>query len=192
MRIISGTARGRKLFRPRYANSIRPTTDRAREALFSIIGPEIKKKTFLDLFAGTGAVGCEALSRNGRSSCFIDSSTHAIDLIKKNVTLIPNGTEKATIIRHDLRKGIPEGRLVEQADVPFDIIFADPPYEKGLSAAILTSLNRCSLLAKQLLVIIEEKKDVILPEVLPRLQQVDTRTYGDSVFHFYRSRPGSS
>ena len=95
MRIIGGLARGRKLFAPVGDRITRPTTDRAKEALFSIIGPKIANSRFLDLFAGTGSIGCEALSRGAEHVCFIENNRSAIRLIQKNISLIPDYSAKS-------------------------------------------------------------------------------------------------
>ena len=90
MRIISGSARGRKLFSPQSGSkAIRPTSDRAREALFNIIATRVVDCRVLDLFAGTGAFGCEALSRGAAEVCFIDHAQVSLELIRKNIKLVP-------------------------------------------------------------------------------------------------------
>lgn len=187
MRIISGSARGRKLLTPtERQKGIRPTSDRAREALFSIIGLEVVDARVLDLFAGTGALGCEALSRGAHSAVFIDNSKTALELIRKNISLISKNSRSVTIIRHNLKKGLGLKLKASENDLQFDLVFADPPYQKGFSEIILHCLDNCAVLSKKVLVIIEEKKDVVLPDMLQNLVAEDSRSYGDTNFVFYR------
>ena len=189
MRIISGTARGRKLFTPpQTCNDIRPSSDRAREALFSILGSCIRGSTVLDLFAGTGAFGCEALSRGATSVTFIDNSRQALALIRKNISLIPGSVSKYRIVQHDLRRSLPFGDQPTTDEKLFDIIFADPPYGKGFSEKILHLLDNSSILSKNVLVIVEEQNRVNLDCMLTNLVLHNRRCYGNTCFHFY-SRP---
>ena len=188
MRIISGSARGRKLRTPpSHSSDIRPTTDRARESLFSILGSDIVGSTILDLCAGTGAFGCEALSRGAASVLFVDNARSALSLIDENIALIPGGGERAHIIRHDLRKGLDHPAFTAAVDVRFNIVFADPPYLTPLTAIILSSLDICPHLAENPLVIIEEQKRFQPPDNLKNLVKTDSRKYGDSSFTFYQS-----
>jgi len=189
MRIISGSAKGRKLFTPPTGNkTIRPTSDRAREALFSILGSRVINATVLDLFAGTGAFGCEALSREARLVTFLDHSRTALRLIHKNIALVPGGRERATIVWHDMRNGFSMKTLQNNNLQQFDLIFADPPYELGFSEKTLQYIDNNSVLSKKGLVIIEEKKNVILNSSLHRLVHQDLRHYGDTTFHIFSTK----
>ena len=187
MRIISGSARGRKLFSPPdQFKSIRPTADRAREALFSIIGSRVDGSSVLDLFAGTGAFGCEALSRGASRAVFVDNSKTALDLIHRNLTLIPEGVSRAIVIRFDLGRGLTEPLLARLGDNgPFDLVFADAPYLTRLSTAVLSSLDKSLNLLKDPLIIIEERKNFEPPAKLDNLRRTDFRKYGVSSFFFY-------
>ena len=186
MRIISGSAKGRKLFSPvSGSKAIRPTSDRAREALFNIIGNRVMDCSVLDLFAGTGAFGCEALSRGAAEATFIDKSRVALGLIDKNIALIPEGIEKSTLIKSDLSKGLPATGISGLLDRRFDLIFADPPYMTDLSLEILSSLDNSVVLSANPLIIIEERKKFAPPTQLKRLHLYDMRNYGESSFYFY-------
>lgn len=186
MRIISGSAKGRRLHTPPARNnSIRPTTDRAREALFNILGTHIVDSRILDLCAGTGAFGCESLSRGAAFVVFVDNAKTSLNLISENIALIPDGPSRSQIIRHDLYKGLEHGAFTNAVTGPFDIVFADPPYLTPLTGIILSSLDNCPLLAENPLLIIEEQKRFSAPENLNRFQKTDTRKYGDSTFSFY-------
>lgn len=191
MRIISGRAKGRRLLTPakvRERNSnllIRPTADRAREALFSIIGSEIKKAAVLDLFAGTGALGLEALSRGADRAVFIDNSPKAVELIRKNIVLC-NFTDQAVVFKRDLSKGL--SFLADGLpEAHFSVVFADPPYRGRMAAAILEQLADSDLLSQEALVVIEDDSRADLPEQAGRLNCFDKRRYGDTGFWLYRS-----
>ena len=186
MRIISGSAKGRKLFSPATGSkTVRPTSDRAREALFNIIGSRVVDCGVLDLFAGTGAFGCEALSRGAAEASFIDNSPISLELVNKNIALIPGGPEKSKIIKSDLSKGLSGSCLSRLGDSRFDLIFADPPYLTELSLEILTSLDNSSVLSSDPLIIIEERKNFEPPSQLKRLYLFNQRNYGESSFYFY-------
>lgn len=191
MRIISGTAKGRKLFTPpQQERSIRPTSDRAREALFSILGDRVSGATVLDLFAGTGALGIEAFSRQARFVVFIDNNSLALQLIKKNILLCfkdYSGDRGLRVMSHDLSKGLLQIQLPKETHSGFDIIFADPPYSQELSFSVLESINKSSLLQPNGLLIVEERNNVALPQSLSNLKQTDRRLYGEAAFCFYRS-----
>ena len=186
MRIISGSAKGRKLFSPPSgSNAIRPTSDRAREALFSIIGSRVLDSCVLDLFAGTGAFGCEALSRGATHATFVDKSRIALGLLEKNIALIPGGHDKSTIIKSDLSKGISGSCLSRFGVNCYNLIFADPPYLTDLSLEILSSLDNSAVFSSNPLIIIEERTNFEPPTQLKRLHLADKRSYGESSFYFY-------
>lgn len=181
---------------------IRPTSDKAREALFSIIGSKITGAIVLDLFAGSGAIGIEALSRGARQVCFVDSHPLALDLIKQNIRLcmdafanLPSWFQKgdtppnqpsALTIKHDLRRGLPffSKKILPQGN--FDLIFLDPPYSQGLSSSLLQLLDTSPLLHSQTLLVIEERAHEDLPEHLSRLNLTSRRKYGEAQFWFYQ------
>ncbi len=190
MRIISGLARGRKLLTPGKSNQIRPTTDRAREALFSIIGSRIISSRVLDLYAGTGALGLEAFSRGAKQVVFIEKQYKALDLIKQNCSFCGMGLKNVQddtllIIKHDLSRGLPVNHPVFEEAEHFDLIFLDPPYTKGLAEESLLLLDGCDFLDPTALIIAEERSCETLPESFSRLTLTDQRKYGDTGFWFY-------
>ncbi|MDX9894400.1 MAG: 16S rRNA (guanine(966)-N(2))-methyltransferase RsmD [Desulfofustis sp.] len=191
MRIISGTARGRRLFTPADGRqTIRPTADRAREALFSIIGPSIVDSTVVDLFAGTGAFGCEALSRGAAHVLFFDNHKAALRLIAKNIALINHGPQRSSVRQADLARGV--GTFLDALDrMSCDIVFIDPPYGKGLADTVLKSLDTSSRLHEQSLIIVEEQTTYVPPTDLVRLTPVDSRRYGAALFTFFRTTSDS-
>ncbi len=191
MRIISGLVRGRKLNTPRSNFSgIRPTTDRAREALFNILGNRPYDARVLDLFAGTGALGLEAFSRGAKQVVFVEKQRQAIQLIKKNCALCANGVKKTqakdlVIIQHDLSRGVTFKHPLWNSQTSFDIIFLDPPYNKNIAEKTLQNLDTSSLLNTRTLVVAEENSGNTLPEFFSRLLLSDKRRYGETGFWFY-------
>lgn len=189
MRIISGSARGRKLAPPPQRNvNIRPTSDRAREALFNILGSRVEGSKVLDLFAGTGALALEAFSRGAARVIMVENHHAALNLIRKNLQIFPPEavSRQIAVIRHDLSKGLPRELFRHEQNLPFDLIFLDPPYSKGLSLKILEWLgNQRSLLADDVLIVAEERSSEKLPNKQSILGLSDQRTYGDTGFWFY-------
>ena len=172
---------------------IRPTADRARESLFNILGREcLEDALVLDLFAGTGALGLEALSRGARTAVFVDHSPLALDLIHKNI-MNTGSSEQAHVVRHDLSKGLffwrRLGRTVvgEGGQAPqFDLIFLDPPYRQGHCATLLTGLLAEGLVGKLTRLVFEDDSREHLPEAVGALRLYDQRAYGDTGFWLYR------
>lgn len=163
---------------------IRPTADRSREALFSIIGQEVKGATVLDLYAGTGALGLEALSRSAIQAVFVDNNPQAVQLIEKNIESC-GFSDRALVLKRDLSKGL--YFLAKQLpETKFSIIFVDPPYRKGLSATMLQEIENTKILTSDALVVVEEETIADFPSVVTELNLVDQRRYGASGFWFYR------
>ena len=141
----------------------------------------------LDLFSGSGSLGCEALSRGAKYVVFIENDPLALKLIKKNISLIPVSSDRFLVIKQDLRKGLSQHILQSFADNPFDLVLADPPYNLGLSQMTLGFLDDSAILSQEVLVIVEELKGVVLnSSQLTTLQIIETRIYGDSAIHLYR------
>jgi len=156
MRIVAGKFRGKNLLSPSDA-SIRPTSDRAREAIFSIIssrlGPSLDGLRVLDLFAGTGALGLEALSRGAASVCFVDTGSEARGLIRDHIEAFGAGGV-AKLLRRDATNLGPAGTLG-----PFNLVFLDPPYGRGLGEKALASLATGKWLASEAVIVFEESVD---------------------------------
>ncbi|MBD9648956.1 16S rRNA (guanine(966)-N(2))-methyltransferase RsmD [Ensifer sp. PDNC004] len=184
MRIVGGEFRGRSLATPK-SNDIRPTTDRTRESLFNILShsyPEALDGTrVLDLFAGTGAVGIEALSRGCRQALFVEQSVEGRGLLQTNIeTLALQG--RAKVFRRDATSLGGVGTME-----PFHLVFADPPYAKGLGEKALESAAIGNWLVPGALVILEERADV-QPAPVAVFENLDVRVFGDTRMHFYRFR----
>jgi len=185
MRIISGSCRGRKLLAPgsRFAARVRPTSDRAREALFHIIRARLPGARVLDIFAGTGALALEALSRGAASALLVEQDAGVLELARRNIELCGFGVE-ARLLRRDCG-----GRLDFLISlVPaggFSLVFLDPPYGRGLAEKTLTSLAAAGLLAPGALVVAETGRNEDLPDRIGDLQCRDRRVYGEAAVHFF-------
>ena len=149
MRIISGQARGRKLLAPEGLDT-RPTTDRVKESMFNLIIPYIPADTVLDLFGGSGALGIEALSRGCKSCVFIESNKAAVGVIKKNLELSRQDS-KAEVITLDAFT------YLNRTSTKFDIIFLDPPYNKGLLAKAVELISTLDLLSENGIIVAESE-----------------------------------
>ncbi len=184
MRIVAGEFRGRTLAAPK-TSEIRPTTDRTRESLFNILAhgyPEaVDGKRLLELFAGTGAVGLEAVSRGARAATFVENSVEGRGLIWANIEAL-GLAGRTRILRRDATRLGSVGKLE-----PYDFLFADPPYGKGLGEKAIAAAGEGGWLKPGALVILEEAADVApaLPEAFDALE---TREFGDTRMHFYRYR----
>ena len=169
MRVISGQYRGRKLKEPA-DNAVRPTTDKVKESIFNIIQFDIEGRRVLDLFAGTGQLGIEALSRGAREAIFVDASAEHVKLVKENPQ----------------RAGIEEGAAVIRADAPdflgrgdkFDLIFLDPPYETDLLIKCLNIINQFDILKDNGIIVCESSEKKELPELSPPYGRYREYRYG--------------
>jgi 16S rRNA (guanine966-N2)-methyltransferase len=182
MRVVGGRLRGRAIAAPK-SNTIRPTADRLRESLFNILthafDDPVSGARVLDLFAGTGALGIEALSRGAAFTLFVDDGAEARALLRENVAALGlGGTSK--IFRRDATK------LGEAYPVaPFSLAFLDPPYGQGLGTAALTSARAGRWLMPEALIVVEEatKAEFVPPE---GFREIDRRRYDDTEFIFLR------
>jgi 16S rRNA (guanine966-N2)-methyltransferase len=182
MRITGGEAKGRRLASLK-GSKIRPTSDRVREAIFNLIGQHVAGFRVLDLFAGTGSLGIEALSRGASWALFIDHSLQSIKQIKKNLAIC-GYDQSASVLKKELTKGLPWKH--PQMKEKFDLIFIDPPYDKKIIPRLLRELLKREILASPSLVIAETSKEDVLPAVLEKLKLVDTRIYGDTKISIFQ------
>ena len=184
MRIVGGKFKGRTLSAPRGIET-RPTSERVREALFNILAHGIEDFSIegarvMDLFAGTGALGLEAISRGARFCQFVDESAEARGIIRRNADEL-GVVGLAKIWRRDATK---LGPCAPQT--PFDLVFIDPPYGKGLGTRALQSLVEGQWLSPGAVVVLEESDRADIPEVLP-LTKLSTREYGETQICFFRN-----
>lgn len=177
MRVITGTARGRKLTAPQGLDT-RPTSDMAKEALFSIIQFEVEGSAVLDLFAGSGQLGIEALSRGARSATFVDASRVANQVIQQN-------------LEHTGLKGCARVVMMDAATFlktlrePFDITLLDPPYNKGLIDAVLPLLAPC--MNPGGVIVCETERNEVLPEAAGTFSVRKEYRYGKAKLTTYRA-----
>ena len=184
MRITGGQKKGRRLASLKGLD-IRPSSDKVKESIFNIIGQDLTGCRILDLFAGTGGLGIEALSRGAVWALFIDRSPLCIKLIHRNLDLTGYGAS-GSVLRQDLTKGLPMKHPLMTDK--FDIIFIDPPYGKGLIPPILKELSSGDLMNMEGLIITESYKGEILPSSCGFLQRIKTRSYGETKLEIYECK----
>lgn len=184
MRIIAGKFRGRKLKSPPSLET-RPTSDRLRETLFNIIAPRIEGARFLDLCAGSGAVGIEALSRGAVQAIFVDRSRSICQLIRANLELCRIADGEATVIASDAALFLKQKRL--RLTAPWDLVYYDPPYMDDYAAVLELFANHSELLSPAGLLIVEHDRRNELQETLGALQRQRILKQGDSSLTFYRA-----
>ena len=188
MRIIAGKYRGRKLRSPPSLKT-RPTSDRLRETLFNILAPRIEGMRFLDLCAGSGAVGIEALSRGAAQVTFVDRSRKMYALIETNLDLLTIGNSETDVVNREALDFL--GRHVRNEAQLFDVIFFDPPYTTDYEEVLdYVGEQTAGLLAKQGVVVVEHHKKKELANEFGELQRYRSLKQGDSVLSFYR-RPAA-
>ena len=180
MRITGGERRGVRLASFK-GGRIRPTSDRVREAIFDLIGQYTIGLGVLDLFAGTGALGIEALSRGARRVVFVDNSPESLKLIRRNLALCGYESE-STLLKKDLARGLP---AIPDLGEGVDLVFADPPYRKDYLLPILIELSASSLLSSHATIVLEAGKEEHLPETVGKLSLAKTRVYGDTKIFIY-------
>jgi 16S rRNA (guanine966-N2)-methyltransferase len=185
MRIVAGKYRSR-ILKSLKGNALRPTSDRLRETLFNVLGTNVAGSRFIDVFAGTGAVGIEAISRGAIDVVFIENHAAAATLIRRNLDSleIENG---AQILLFDALRGLEKiAARHKPTDAPFDFVFVDPPYaEKEQYDRVLGFLGAASFLAEGSLVIAEHRRTHELPQRIGRLTQTRILRQGDAALSFF-------
>ena len=186
MRIIAGKYRGRKLKSPPSLQT-RPTSDRLRETLFNILAPRIKGARFLDLCAGSGAVGIEALSRGAAHATFVDQSRRMCALIEANLDELKVDEDVIEVLGREVAEFLL--RHEKKGTEPFDIVYFDPPYATDYEAVLNYIGGHAErLLAEDGLVIVEHHKNNELPDELGELRRYRNLKQGDSCLSFYRQK----
>lgn len=173
MRIIAGKYRSRKILAPSGVET-RPTLDRIRESLFNILGQRCKEAVVLDLFAGSGALGLEAISRGAKQAVFCDISLAAVEAIRTNIASLAEHSN-TRLMQMDWHTAV---RQLECEKVVFDIVFLDPPY-KMTAAPVIEVIANAGLLNKNALIILEHDRRTQV-ELSEMCQIVDQRHYGDT------------
>lgn len=179
MRVITGSARGRKLKTPEGGDIVRPTTDKVKEAMFSIVQFEVPDAVVLDAFAGSGQLGIEALSRGAKKAYFVEENRKAFEIVKEN--LQTTGLfQKAVALQTDIFSFVRTGAEC------FDLVFLDPPYAAGLLPKLLPKLSDCCNAGG--LVVCETDFSEDLPETAGNLVQLRTYKYSKTKLTTYRKR----
>jgi len=180
LRVISGRLKGKKLFALK-GLSLRPTSDRVREAIFDILQKFPPGERVLDLFAGTGALGIEALSRGAKRAVFVEGSASSCAVLLRNIESCQLSSQ-AEVLAREVQAGL---KALESRKEVFDLVFLDPPYGKGLALQALRDLSRGSLLAPDALIVAEHSPQEDLA-FIPDLERIDRRKYGGTEVSIFR------
>lgn len=181
MRVVSGSAKGRPL-RSVPGNGTRPTTDKVKEAVFSMIGPYFEGGEALDLFAGTGGLGIEALSRGMDKAVFVDMEPKSIDTVKANLKAVKLEAQ-AEVYRNDASRAL--GAL-EKRGRAFDLVFLDPPYRLKHGAELMLAMVEKGLLRPEALIVLEHESGYDYPEDIPGFSQLRKAVYGETAVAIYK------
>jgi 16S rRNA (guanine966-N2)-methyltransferase len=196
MRVVTGEAKGRKLKGPKTPGT-RPIIDRVKTALFDILSTRVEDARFLDLFAGTGSVGIEALSRGAASATFIEMNYRVLKLVRENLKITGLG-DRAEILHTDAFKFL-QSYISESQVLPggqkrqYDIIYVAPPQYQGMAARALQLLDNSHLVPGTGLVIVQihpKERSVVTAVPLTRLTLTDERRYGSTLLMFYKVGAG--
>lgn len=179
MRIITGSAKGIKLIAPQGLGT-RPTADRIKESLFNILGNIVIDAQVLDVFAGTGNLGFEALSRGAKSAVFIDSSSESIEIIKENARRTKLD-DYCQICKNDVLRVLDR---FSQAGQLFDLIFCDPPYNKGYIHAVLEKIDKHPILRPRGILVMEHSKHEKISDEWNTLEMKRVERYGETLISF--------
>jgi 16S rRNA (guanine966-N2)-methyltransferase len=195
MRIVGGLYRGRALIAPP-GGATRPTSDRAREAVFNVLGhapwsPGVEGRRVIDLFAGSGALGLEALSRGAGFCLFVENDAAARGVIRNNIEALGTRGELFGRTRIHRRDATDLGQRPGADGPPFDLVFLDPPYGKGLGERALAGLSAGGWLSDQALVVFERGADEPDPAI-PGFEALDARQYGAARVLYFRVSPDRS
>jgi len=186
MRVIAGQWRARRLLGPPRGAETRPTSDRVREAVFNVVSERVEGARVLDLFAGTGALGIEALSRGAAHVTFVEADRGLCETIQTNLENLEAPAELFTLLKRDVR------RSLKGLTGPFDLVFIDPPYGHLLEREALAALCAADALAPGATVVVEHasREEVALPPAAAAvLGSPDTRAYGDTSVTLFTARP---
>ena len=182
MRIISGTARGRKL-KELPGMETRPTTDKVKESIFNIIQFDIEGRRVLDLFAGTGQLGCEALSRGAAFVTFVDQRREAVKIAAENAGTVADASRFEVLQRDALT-------FVASKPQKYGLIFLDPPYRTGLMEKSLEAITGIDIVAEHGIIVCETGAEEVLPDPLPPYERGREYRYGKIKLTLYHRREG--
>jgi len=179
LRVISGRFKGKKLHSVR-GLTIRPSADRLRESIFNILSHGVLNAVVLDLFAGTGAMGIEALSRGAESAVFVENNQKALSVIRRNITSCCLG-KQAHIIKWDAKKNL---NCLKSAGAAFDLVFMDPPYNRDMVKPALFNLEQTGSLKKGTRIVVEHSPMEPIPDPVFMFELEDRRKYGKTLVSF--------
>lgn len=181
MRVISGSAKGRPL-KSVPGNGTRPTTDKVKEALFSMIGPYFEGGTVLDLYAGTGGLGIEALSRGIEAAVFVDMEQKAIDTVRANLKAARLEAQ-AEVYRNDAGRAL---AALQKRGRAFDLVFLDPPYRMKHGDELMVTLADKLLLNPDAVIVLEHESKYTYPEDIPGFRRTRLSVYGEVTISIYQ------
>ena len=179
MRIISGKLKGRKLFSIK-GRSVRPTADHLRESIFNILSTRVTGSVVLDLFAGTGSLGIEALSRESESAVFLDNSKDAVSVINRNIKAC-NLEDRSSTIRWNIKTNL---NCIKSSHPAFNLVFMDPPYNKNFLEPALKNISHNLNMADNNIIIIEHSLLEPVPILNSYFSLLDQRRYGKTLVSF--------
>lgn len=185
MRVISGTAKGRSL-KAVPGMGTRPTTDKVKEAIFSMIGPYFDGGQALDLFAGTGGLGIEALSRGMDRAVFVDMDKQSIDIVKENLSVC-RLLESAEVYRNDAERAL---KALAKRATRFDLVFLDPPYRLKTADRLMGGMHESGLLNDGAVILVEHDADHRYPEAFGPFGCRKLVLYGDTAVAIYDYKQG--
>jgi 16S rRNA (guanine966-N2)-methyltransferase len=180
MRIVAGTARGRTLKTPKNSEVTRPTADRVRETIFNVLGQTCEGLRVLDLFAGTGALGLEAISRGAAQAVLVDSGREAVGLCRENTKTL-GFDARVEIFPCPVNKAI---EVLTARKATFELVFSDPPYAARAGVEVLISLE--SLVVADGVAVVEHEAAEVIPEWVGRWRREDERVFGATVVSIFR------
>ncbi|WP_163101390.1 16S rRNA (guanine(966)-N(2))-methyltransferase RsmD [Peribacillus alkalitolerans] len=174
MRVVSGEFKGRPL-KSVPGNTTRPTTDKVKESIYNMIGPYFSGGTVLDLFAGSGGLGIEAISRGMDKGIFVDREFKAIQTIRQNLDACKVSEDQYEVYKNDSERAL---KALVKRELVFDLIVLDPPYKKQKLIDILSFIEEHKLLTVSGYIVCEHGSDIVLPEEVGALKQTRNETYG--------------
>ncbi|KWX82318.1 DNA methyltransferase [Paenibacillus riograndensis] len=186
MRVVSGSAKGRPL-KSVPGTGTRPTTDKVKEAMFSMIGPYFDGGAALDLFAGTGGLGIEALSRGMDQAVFVDMEQKSIDTVRANLKAAKVEAQ-AEVYRNDAGRAL---SALEKRGRSFDLVFLDPPYRLKHGNELMLAMVQKGLLREDAVIVLEHESSYEYPEVIPGFRRTRQAVYGETAVSIYKYEASS-
>ncbi|CAM3068215.1 16S rRNA (guanine(966)-N(2))-methyltransferase RsmD [Paenibacillus taichungensis] len=187
MRVVSGSAKGRPL-KAVPGTGTRPTTDKVKEALFSMIGPYFEGGTALDLFAGSGGLGIEALSRGMDKAVFVDLESKSIEVIRANLKATKL-EDQAAIYRNDASRAL---KALAKRSTKFDLVFLDPPYRMKNGDELMLTMHELDLLEPEATIVLEYESKYSYPEQFGPFEQTRKALYGETAVSIYYYAPAAT